>query len=170
MIPKNSEKTDWEVELAVVIGKRASCISQDEALSHVFGYMICNDVSERFLQIEGTGQWIKGKSAPTFGPLGPWLVTADEVGDPQNLDMWLDVNGKRCQTGNTKTMIFDVAHLVWYLSQIMILEPGDIITTGTPPGVGMGMKPPTYLKAGDTMALGIEKLGEQHQKVVAFAG
>jgi 2-keto-4-pentenoate hydratase/2-oxohepta-3-ene-1,7-dioic acid hydratase in catechol pathway len=167
VIPKGSEKTDWEVELAIVIGKRASYISEDEALSHVFGYMVCDDVSERAFQIEGTGQWIKGKSAPSFGPIGPWLVTPDELGDVQNLDMWLDVNGERRQTGNTKTMIFNVAHLVHYLSQIMILEPGDIITTGTPPGVGMGMKPPKYLKPGDVITLGIEGLGEQRQNVVA---
>jgi 2-keto-4-pentenoate hydratase/2-oxohepta-3-ene-1,7-dioic acid hydratase in catechol pathway len=169
VIPKGSEKTDWEVELAVVIGKRASYISESEAMAHVFGYMVCNDVSERAFQIEGTGQWIKGKSAPTFGPLGPWLVTADEVPDPQNLDMWLDVNGERRQTGNTKTMIFNVAHLIAYLSQVMILMPGDVITTGTPPGVGMGMKPPTYLKAGDVITLGIEGLGEQRQDVVAWS-
>jgi 2-keto-4-pentenoate hydratase/2-oxohepta-3-ene-1,7-dioic acid hydratase in catechol pathway len=167
VIPKGSEKTDWEVELAIVIGKRASYISEDEALSHVLGYMLCNDVSERAFQIEGTGQWIKGKSAPTFGPIGPWLATPEELGDIQDLDMWLDVNGERRQTGNTKTMIFTVAHLVAYLSQLMILEPGDIIITGTPPGVGMGMKPPTYLKPGDKISLGIEGLGEQHQNVVA---
>ncbi len=167
VIPKGSTKLDWEVELGFVIGKRALYISEDEALSHIFGYMVCNDVSERAFQIEGTGQWIKGKSAPTFGPLGPWLVTADEVEDPQNLDLWLDVNGTRRQTGNTRTMIFGVAHLVAYLSQVMILEPGDIVITGTPPGVGMGQKPPTYLKPGDEIRLGIEGLGEQHQHVVA---
>ena len=167
VIPKGSTKMDWEVELGFVIGKRASYISEDEALAHVFGYMVCNDVSERAFQIEGTGQWIKGKSAPTFGPLGPWLVTADEVEDPQNLDLWLDVNGERRQSGNTRTMIFPVAHLIAYLSQIMILEPGDIVITGTPPGVGMGMKPPTYLKPGDEIRLGVEGLGEQHQHVVA---
>ncbi len=167
VVPKGSTKLDWEVELGFVIGKRALYISEDEALSHIFGYMVCNDVSERAFQIEGTGQWIKGKSAPTFGPLGPWLVTADEVEDPQNLDLWLDVNGTRRQTGNTRTMIFGVAHLVAYLSQVMILEPGDIVITGTPPGVGMGQKPPTYLKPGDEIRLGIEGLGEQHQHVVA---
>jgi len=167
VIPKGSTKLDWEVELGFVIGKRALYISEDEALSHIFGYMVCNDVSERAFQIEGTGQWIKGKSAPTFGPLGPWLVTSDEVEDPQNLDLWLDVNGTRRQTGNTRTMIFGVAHLVAYLSQVMILEPGDIVITGTPPGVGMGQKPPTYLKPGDEIRLGIEGLGEQHQHVVA---
>ncbi|HSM39461.1 MAG TPA: fumarylacetoacetate hydrolase family protein [Afifellaceae bacterium] len=167
VVPKGSTKLDWEVELGFVIGKRALYISEDEALSHIFGYMVCNDVSERAFQIEGTGQWIKGKSAPTFGPLGPWLVTADEIEDPQNLDLWLDVNGTRRQTGNTRTMIFGVAHLVAYLSQVMILEPGDIVITGTPPGVGMGQKPPTYLKPGDEIRLGIEGLGEQHQHVVA---
>ncbi len=167
VIPKGSTKMDWEVELGFVIGKRASYISEDEALAHVFGYMVCNDVSERAFQIEGTGQWIKGKSAPTFGPLGPWLVTSDDVEDPQNLDLWLDVNGERRQTGNTRTMIFPVAHLIAYLSQLMILEPGDIVITGTPPGVGMGMKPPTYLKPGDEIRLGVEGLGEQHQHVVA---
>jgi len=167
VVPKGSTKLDWEVELGFVIGKRALYISEDEALSHIFGYMVCNDVSERAFQIEGTGQWIKGKSAPTFGPLGPWLVTSDEVEDPQNLDLWLDVNGTRRQTGNTRTMIFGVAHLVAYLSQVMILEPGDIVITGTPPGVGMGQKPPTYLKPGDEIRLGIEGLGEQHQHVVA---
>ena len=140
IIPKGSKKLDWEVELAFVIGKRASYVSEADALSHVLGYMICNDVSERFWQLEGTGQWIKGKSAETFGPLGPWLVTADEIGDPQNLDMWLDVNGQRMQTGNTRTMIFGVATLVSFLSGKMVLEPGDVVTTGTPPGVGLGQE------------------------------
>ncbi len=168
--PKDSQKLDWEVELAVIIGKRASYVSEADALSHVLGYAVCNDVSERFWQIEGTGQWMKGKSAETFGPLGPWLVTADEVGDPQNLDMWLDVNGKRMQTGNTRTMIFGVAHLVSYLSGKMVLEPGDVVTTGTPPGVGLGMKPPVFLKPGDVMELSIEKLGTQRQTVVAYGG
>jgi 5-carboxymethyl-2-hydroxymuconate isomerase len=171
IIPKGSRKLDWEVELAFVIGRRASYVSEADALDYVFGYMVCNDVSERFWQIEGTGQWIKGKSAETFGPLGPWLVTADEIGDPQNLDMWLDVNGQRMQTGNTKTMIFSVAELVSYASGKMVLEPGDVITTGTPPGVGMGKKPdPIFLKAGDVMELGIQKLGQQRQNVVAFSG
>ena len=141
IIPKGSKKLDWEVELAFVIGKRASYVSKADALRHVLGYMVCNDVSERFWQLEGTGQWIKGKSAETFGPLGPWLVTADEVGDPQKLDMCLDVNGTRMQTGNTGTMIFGVAELVSYLSGKMVLEPGDVVTTGTPPGVGQGKKP-----------------------------
>ncbi len=171
IIPKGSKKLDWEVELAFVIGKRASYVSEAAALSHVLGYLICNDVSERFWQLEGTGQWIKGKSAETFGPLGPWLVTADEIGDPQKLDMWLDVNGSRMQTGNTSTMIFSVAQLVSFLSGKMVLEPGDVVTTGTPPGVGQGKKPhPIFLKAGDVMELGVEKLGTQRQKVVAYQG
>jgi 2-keto-4-pentenoate hydratase/2-oxohepta-3-ene-1,7-dioic acid hydratase in catechol pathway len=170
IVPKGSKKLDWEVEIAFVIGKRASYVSEAEALDYVLGYAICNDVSERFWQIENTGQWIKGKSAETFGPLGPWLVTPDEVGDPQSLDMWLDVNGKRMQTGNTKTMIFGIAHLVSYLSGKMVLEPGDVVTTGTPPGVGLGMKPPVFLKPGDVMELHIEKLGKQRQKVVAYSG
>ncbi len=169
IIPKGSRKLDWEVELAFVIGRRASYVSEAAALDHVLGYMICNDVSERFWQVEGTGQWIKGKSAESFGPLGPWLLTADEVSDPQNLDMTLDVNGARMQTGNTNTMIFPVAELVSYISGKMVLEPGDVITTGTPPGVGMGKKPePIYLKAGDVMELAISGLGQQRQNVVAF--
>lgn len=170
VLPRGSVKSDWECELAVVIGKAAEYVSEDDALSHVFGYAVCNDVSEREYQIERGGQWIKGKSAPTFGPLGPWLVTADEVGDPQNLDMFLDVNGKRAQTGNTSTMIFPVATIVSYLSQFMRLEPGDVITTGTPPGVGMGQNPQVFLKAGDEMHLGIAGLGEQRQKVAAASG
>jgi 2-keto-4-pentenoate hydratase/2-oxohepta-3-ene-1,7-dioic acid hydratase in catechol pathway len=168
IVPQGSQKLDWEVELAFVIGRRASYVSEANALDHVFGYLICNDVSERFWQLEGTGQWIKGKSAESFGPLGPWLLTADEIGDPQALDMWLDVNGQRMQTGNTKTMVFSVAELVSYISAKMVLEPGDLITTGTPPGVGSGKKPPVYLKPGDVMDLGIEKLGAQRQRVVAF--
>ena len=170
IIPKGSQKLDWEVELAFVIGRRASYVSEADALDHVLGYLICNDVSERFWQIEGTGQWIKGKSAETFGPLGPWLVTSDEVGDPQDLDMWLDVNGARMQTGNTRTMIFGVAELVSYLSRKMVLEPGDVVTTGTPPGVGLGKKPPLFLKAGDVMELSIAKLGTQRQRVVPYGG
>jgi 5-carboxymethyl-2-hydroxymuconate isomerase len=171
IIPKGSKKLDWEVELAFVIGKRASYVSEADALKHVLGYMICNDVSERHWQLEGTGQWIKGKSAETFGPLGPWLVTADEVGDPQTLGMFLDVNGTRMQTGNTSTMIFGVATLVSYISGKMALEPGDVVTTGTPPGVGQGKKPnPIFLKPGDVMELGVEKLGKQRQKVVAYKG
>ena len=166
-IPRGSCKTDWEVELGVVIGTTASCVTEADALSHVAGYCIVNDVSEREYQLERCGTWDKGKGCPTFGPVGPWLVTADEVGDPQALSMWLDVNGERRQTGSTRTMIFGVAQIVSYLSQFMTLLPGDIITTGTPPGVGMGQKPtPRYLKAGDTMALGIEGLGEQCQNVV----
>lgn len=171
IVPRGSKKLDWEIELAFVIGRRASYVSEAEALDYVLGYLICNDVSERFWQIEGTGQWIKGKSAETFGPLGPWLLTSDEIGDPQDLDMRLDVNGERMQTGNTSTMIFSVAELVSYLSGKMVLEPGDVVTTGTPPGVGMGKKPqPIYLKAGDVMTLGVSKLGEQRQQVVAFGG
>ena len=168
MIPKGSKKTDWEVEIAVVIGSRASHVSQGEALSHVAGYCVCNDVSEREFQLERGGQWIKGKSAPTFGPLGPWLVTPDEIKDVHRLDMWLDVNGERMQTGSTATMIFNIRQLVSYISQFMILEPGDVITTGTPPGVGAGKKPQRFLKAGDTMTLGIEGLGAQTQHVVAW--
>jgi len=167
MLPKGSVKSDWEVELAVVIGKRCDYVEEKDALHHVFGYVLCNDVSEREYQAERGGQWIKGKSAPTFGPLGPWIVTPDELGDPQKLDMFLDVNGKRAQTGSTATMIFTVRQIVSYLSQFMVLEPGDVITTGTPPGVGLGMKPPVFLKDGDEMHLGIAGLGEQRQKVVA---
>ena len=166
-IPKGSKKTDWEVELAIVIGTRASYVSEADALSHVAGYCLCNDVSERAYQLEGTGQWVKGKGCPTFGPLGPWLVTTDEIKDPQKLGMWLDVNGERMQTGSTSTMIFGVKHLVSYISQFMILDPGDVITTGTPPGVGMGKKPSRFLQAGDTVSLGIDGLGQQAQRVVA---
>ena len=168
IIPKGSKKTDWEVEIAVVIGTRASYVGEGQALSHVAGYCICNDVSEREFQLEKSGQWIKGKSAPTFGPLGPWLVTADEIGDPQRLDMWLDLNGERMQTGSTATMIFNIRQLVSYISQYMILEPGDVITTGTPPGVGSGKKPQHFVKPGDTMSLGIQGLGAQSQHVVAW--
>ena len=169
MIPKGSEKTDWEVELAIVIGSRASYVSERDALSHVAGYCVCNDVSERAYQLErGGGQWTKGKGCPTFGPLGPWLVTVDEIADPQKLGMWLDVNGERMQSGSTTTMIFGVKTLVSYISHFMILEPGDVITTGTPPGVGSGKKPPRFLKAGDTISLGIDGLGQQAQRVVAW--
>jgi len=168
IIPKASEKLDWEVELAIVIGERASYVHANNALDYVAGYCICNDVSERAFQLERSGQWMKGKGCPTFGPLGPWLVTKDEIPDVQNLGMWLDVNGERMQTGSTKTMIFDCAQLVSYISHFMILEPGDVITTGTPPGVGLGMKPPRFLKAGDVMTLGIEGLGEQRQQVVDY--
>ena len=164
-IPPGSTKSDWEVELGVVIGTAASYVSEADALSHVAGYCVVNDLSEREYQLERCGTWDKGKACPSFGPIGPWLVTADEVGDPQDLSMWLDVNGERVQTGNTRTMIFGVAFLVSYVSQFMTLLPGDIITTGTPPGVGMGFKPPRFLKAGDVIALGIEKLGEQRQDV-----
>lgn len=168
LIPRGSAKTDWEVELGVVIGKTASYVSEADAMSHVAGYCVINDVSERAFQIERGGQWTKGKSSDTFGPIGPWLVTVDEVADPQNLAMWLDVNGTRMQSGSTATMVFGVAHIVAYLSQFMSLQPGDVISTGTPPGVGMGIKPdPVYLKAGDTIALGIEGLGEQRQNVGA---
>jgi 2,4-diketo-3-deoxy-L-fuconate hydrolase len=168
MLPKGSVKTDWEVELAIVIGRRASYVEEEDALSVVAGFCVCNDVSERAYQTEGTGQWMKGKGCPTFGPLGPWLVTPDEIADVQNLSMWLDVNGVRMQTGNTNTMIFGVKHLVSYISRFMIMEPGDVITTGTPPGVGLGMKPPKYLKAGDRVRLSIEGLGVQEQRVVAW--
>jgi 2-keto-4-pentenoate hydratase/2-oxohepta-3-ene-1,7-dioic acid hydratase in catechol pathway len=166
-IPRGAEKTDWEVELGIVIGRPAKYISQDQALSHVAGYCVVNDVSERAFQIERGGQWDKGKGHDTFGPLGPWLVTTDEVPDPQDLHMWLDVDGKRYQDGSTRTMIFGVAHLVSYISQFMSLQPGDVISTGTPPGVGLGQKPPLYLKPGQTMRLGIAGLGEQRQTTVA---
>ncbi|MGW8705110.1 fumarylacetoacetate hydrolase family protein [Brevundimonas sp. NPDC055814] len=170
VIPRGSEKTDWEVELGIVIGKRASYVEQADALDHVAGYVLINDVSERAFQTERGGTWDKGKGCDTFGPVGPWIVTTDEIGDVQQLDMWLDLNGKRMQTGNTKTMIFGVAEIVSYVSQFMTLEPGDLITTGTPPGVGLGQKPePFYLKAGDVMELGIEKLGVQRQQVVAWS-
>ncbi|WP_201864540.1 fumarylacetoacetate hydrolase family protein [Microvirga soli] len=170
IIPRGSQKTDWEVELAIVIGERASYVGANEALEFVAGYCVCNDVSEREFQIERGGTWTKGKGCPTFGPLGPWLVTRDEIPDPQNLSMWLDVNGERMQNGSTKTMIFNVPQIVSYVSHFMILEPGDVITTGTPPGVGMALKPPRFLKAGDQVSLGIEGLGEQRQRVVAFEG
>ena len=170
IIPRGSEKTDWEVELGIVIGKAASYVDQAEALDHVAGYVLINDVSERAFQTERGGTWDKGKGCDTFGPVGPWIVTTDEVGDVQALDMWLDLNGKRMQTGNTKTMIFGVAEIVSYVSQFMTLEPGDLITTGTPPGVGLGQKPePFYLKPGDVMELGIEKLGVQRQQVMAWS-
>ena len=167
MIPRGSTKLDWELEIAFVVGKRSRYVELKDAQSHIAGYTICNDVSERHFQIERGGQWMKGKCFETSGPLGPWLVTSDEIQDPQTLDMWLDVNGKRMQTGNTKTMIFSIAHCLSYISQFMVLEPGDVVTTGTPPGVGLGMKPPVFLKVGDTMRLHIGGLGEQMQKVVA---
>ncbi|AMO23872.1 fumarylacetoacetate hydrolase family protein [Ramlibacter solisilvae] len=168
MLPKGSVKTDWEVELGVVIGTRARYVTKKDALSHVAGFCVINDVSEREFQLERGPQWDKGKGCDTFGPIGPWLVTSDEITNVQRLDMWLDVNGKRMQTGNTRTMIFDCAKLVSYVSEFMTLMPGDVITTGTPPGVGLGMKPPTYLKKGDVVTLGIEGLGEQRQLVVPF--
>jgi len=168
VIPKGSKKTDWEVELGIVIGKRASYIGEDEAMDYIAGFCLANDVSEREFQLERGGNWMKGKSAPTFGPLGPWLVTPDEVGDVQALAMWLDVNGARMQSGSTKTMIFNVKKIVSYISHFMTLDVGDVIVTGTPPGVGAGKKPPVFLKAGDTMSLGIEKLGEQACRVVAW--
>jgi 2-keto-4-pentenoate hydratase/2-oxohepta-3-ene-1,7-dioic acid hydratase in catechol pathway len=168
MLPKGSVKSDWEVERGVVIGTRARYVSQKDALNFVAGYCTVNDVSEREYQIERGGTWDKGKGCDTFGPLGPWLVTRDEVPNPQRLSMWLDLNGQRMQTGSTRTMIFGVAKLVSYVSQFMTLMPGDVITTGTPPGVGLGMKPPLYLKKGDVMTLGIEGLGEQRQDVVPF--
>ncbi|WP_207482127.1 fumarylacetoacetate hydrolase family protein [Arenibaculum pallidiluteum] len=166
-IPRNSVKTDWEVELGVVIGKPAKYVDEASAMDHVAGYCVVNDVSERHFQTERSGQWVKGKSADTFGPIGPWLVTADEVRDPQRLKLWLEVDGKRYQDGTTETMVYGVRMLVSYLSQFMSLQPGDIISTGTPPGVGMGQKPPVYLKPGQSMRLGIEGLGEQRQAVRA---
>ncbi len=168
MLPRGSVKTDWEVELGVVMGARARHVPQKDALNLVAGYCIVNDVSEREYQIERGGTWDKGKGCDTFGPIGPWLVTRDEVPDPQKLGLWLELNGKRVQAGSTRTMIFGVARVISYVSRFMTLEPGDIITTGTPPGVGMGMKPPLYLKRGDTMVLGIQGLGEQRQLVVPF--
>ena len=168
VIPKNSKKCDWEVELGIVIGKQASYISEDEVMDHIAGFCLANDVSEREFQLERGGNWMKGKSAPTFGPLGPWLVTTDEIKDVQKLGMWLDVNGERMQTGSTSTMIFGVKKIVSYISQFMTLEAGDVIVTGTPPGVGSGKKPPRFLKSGDTMSLGIDGLGEQACRVVAY--
>jgi 2-keto-4-pentenoate hydratase/2-oxohepta-3-ene-1,7-dioic acid hydratase in catechol pathway len=167
VIPRGSQKTDWEVELGVVIGKPAKYVELADALSHVAGYCVINDLSERAFQLEGTGQWVKGKSADTFGPIGPWLVTPDEVPDPQNLNLWLEVDGHRYQNGSTKTMVFNVAFLISYLSRYMSLHPGDIISTGTPPGVGLGQKPPVYLRPGNRIRLGVEGLGHQSQKVVA---
>ncbi len=167
IIPRDSRKTDWEVELGVVIGRRGKYIAEADALVHVAGYCVVNDVSERAFQIEHEGQWTKGKSCDNFGPLGPWLVTPDELEDVQNLTMWLEVNGVRMQEGSTATMVFGVAHLISYLSRFFTLEPGDVISTGTPPGVGMGKNPPRYLKAGDVVELGIEGLGRQRQQVIA---
>jgi 2,4-didehydro-3-deoxy-L-rhamnonate hydrolase len=172
MLPKGSQKCDWEVELGVIIGRTARYVPEDKALNYVYGYCTINDVSEREFQLERSGgQWDKGKGCDTFGPIGPWLVTRDEIRDPQNLDMWLTVNGEKRQNGNTRTMIFNVAKLVSYVSEFMTLVPGDVITTGTPPGVGLGMKPtPQFLKAGDVVRLGIQGLGEQEQKVIPFKG
>ena len=167
ILPPGSRKTDWEVELAIVIGSEARHVSEGDAMDHVAGYCIVNDVSERAFQIERAGQWVKGKSADTFAPMGPWLVTRDEIPDPQNLAMWLEVDGERHQEGSTRTMIFGVRHLVHYISQFMSLQPGDVIPTGTPPGVGMGLKPPRYLRSGQEMRLSVEGLGEQRQRVVA---
>jgi 2-keto-4-pentenoate hydratase/2-oxohepta-3-ene-1,7-dioic acid hydratase in catechol pathway len=170
VLPRGSVKSDWEVELGVVIGTTARYVEIEDALDHVAGYCVVNDLSEREYQLERGGQWDKGKGCDTFGPIGPWLVTTDEVPDPQNLDMWLDVNGRRYQAGNTGTMVFGVAHLVSYISRFMTLHPGDIISTGTPPGVGLGQRPdPVYLKPGDTMRLGIAGLGEQSQAVHAWS-
>ena len=164
--PRNSDKLDWEVELAIVIGKHASYVSEEDAYQHIAGYCVCNDVSERTFQLEKGSQWDKGKGCDTFGPIGPWLVTRDEIEDDNNLSMWLEVNGKTYQNGNTKTMIFKPAYIVSYLSQFMSLQPGDVISTGTPPGVGLGQKPPLYLQPGDKIKLGIEGLGTQQQIVV----
>ncbi len=168
IMPRGSQKTDWEVELGVVIGKEAKDVSESDALSHIAGYCVINDLSERAFQLEGTGQWVKGKSADTFGPIGPYLVTADEVPDPQKLHLWLEVDRHRYQNGSTSTMVFGVRHLVSYLSRFMSLQPGDIISTGTPPGVGLGQKPPVYLREGNVMRLGIDGLGEQRQVVKAY--
>ena len=169
IIPKNSVKTDWEVELAIIIGSTAKCVSEEAAMDHVAGYAVCNDVSEREWQIERGGSWDKGKGCDTFGPLGPWLVTKDEAGDPQDLAMTLDIDGVRMQDGSTRTMIFGVRHIVHYVSHFITLHPGDVISTGTPPGVGLGKKPPTFLKAGQTIRLSIQGLGEQMQRTVAYA-
>ena len=167
-IPRGSEKTDWEVELGIVIGKEARYLDPDQAMDHVAGYCVVNDISERAFQIERAGQWVKGKSADTFGPIGPWMVTRDEVADPQNLGLWLSVDGQKYQDGTTQTMVFGVAHLVHYISQLMSLQPGDIIATGTPPGVGMGQKPQKFLREGQLMELGIQGLGQQRQRSIAW--
>jgi 2,4-didehydro-3-deoxy-L-rhamnonate hydrolase len=165
-LPRNSQKSDWEVELGVVIGSKAKYVSEQEAPSHIAGYCVVNDLSERAFQLESTGQWVKGKSADTFGPIGPWLVTSDEIPDPQDLRLWLEIDGHRYQDGSTSTMVFEVAHLISYLSRFMSLHPGDIISTGTPPGVGFGQKPPIYLRAGNVIRLGIDGLGRQKQRVI----
>ena len=169
VIPRGSQKTDWEVELGVVIGSRAKYVDEKDAMSYIAGFCVVNDVSERAFQLEGTGQWVKGKSADTFGPIGPWLVTVDEIAAWNELDMWLDVDGQRYQNGNTRTMVFGVPYLVSYLSRFMSLQPGDVIATGTPPGVGHGQKPPVYLRAGNEVRLAVAGLGEQRQRVVADA-
>ncbi len=166
IMPRGAKKLDWEVEIAFVVSRQARYVDEADAFDYIAGYAVCNDVSERYFQAERGGQWMKGKCFETSGPLGPWLVTKDEIDDVQNLDMWLDVNGKRMQTGNTKTMIFPVAHLLHYISQFMVLEPGDVVTTGTPPGVGLGMNPQVFLNVGDVMTLGIQGLGEQRQQIV----
>jgi len=168
VLPKDAVKGDWEVELGIIIGRKAQYVSQNEAYSHIAGYAVVNDVSERAYQLEGTGQWVKGKSFDTSAPVGPWLVTPDEIPDPQNLKIWLELNGTRVQDGNTRTMVFGVGHLISYVSRYMTLLPGDVIATGTPPGVGLGMKPPVFLKPGDVMRLGVEGLGEQRQDVLAY--
>jgi 2-keto-4-pentenoate hydratase/2-oxohepta-3-ene-1,7-dioic acid hydratase in catechol pathway len=166
VLPRGSQKTDWEVELGVVIGKPAKYVEEKDALSHVAGYCVVNDLSERAYQLEGTGQWVKGKSADTFGPIGPWLVTPDEVPNWDDLNLWLEVDGRRYQNGSTKTLVFGVPHLISYLSRFMSMQPGDVISTGTPPGVGLGQKPPVYLRAGNVVHLGVQGLGEQRQRVV----
>ena len=168
ILPKTQQKVDWEVEIAFVIGERAANVAEEDALAHIAGVCVCNDVTERHFQTERSGQWTKGKGCPTFGPLGPWLVTLDEAGDLDNLDMFLDVNGRRMQTGSTSTMIFRIPYLLSYISTFMTLDPGDVVTTGTPPGVGMAMDPPVFLKAGDTMRLGVQGLGEQSQTIVPY--
>ena len=168
MYPRDSDRMDWEVEIAFVIGTRARYVDEKDAMAHIAGYCLCNDVSERRFQVKRAGQWVKGKSAETFGPLGPWLATPDEIADVQNLAMSLDVNGERKQTGSTSTMIFSIPFLLAYITQFMVLEPGDVVTTGTPPGVGSAKKPPEYLKAGDELVLRVEGLGEQRSKVVPF--
>ncbi|MFC3693041.1 fumarylacetoacetate hydrolase family protein [Chenggangzhangella methanolivorans] len=168
ILPKTHEKVDWEVEIAFVIGDRAQNVAEEDALSHIAGVCVCNDVTERHFQTERSGQWTKGKGCPTFGPLGPWLVTLDEAGDLDNLDMWLDLNGRRMQNGSTSTMIFRIPYLLSYISSFMTLDPGDVVTTGTPPGVGMAMDPPVFLKPGDVMRLGVQGLGEQSQTVVGY--
>jgi 2-keto-4-pentenoate hydratase/2-oxohepta-3-ene-1,7-dioic acid hydratase in catechol pathway len=170
VIPRGSQKSDWEVELGIVVGKPAKYVDEKDAMSHVAGYCVINDLSERAFQIERSGQWVKGKSADTFGPTGPWLVTRDEIADPQKLKLWLEIDGHKYQNGSTSTMIFGVAHLVSYISQFMSLQSGDIISSGTPPGVGLGQKPPVFLRAGNRIKLGIEGMGEQNQNVIAYKG